>query len=142
MSQSEKAPIDIGAEVAKGMYSDVTFERHEVQPIYVLHRDTIRTFLHEKLSLFEQKGKLLGLLGIEVSLVAAQVTATFNDWLGIKGTFIASTFFVLTLVCGFFTLKEAAAWWNQRGSLGVDQLSDELGNRGSVIRPNAHSEGS
>lgn len=137
MIKSEKPTIDIGAEVAKGMYSDVKFEHKEVQPIYVLHRDTVRTFLHEKLSLFEQQGKLLGLLGIEVSLVASLVTATFNDWKGIKGSLIEASFFVFSLICGYYSIRELIRWFNYRDSLTVDSLSNELGERGSVIQPSA-----
>lgn len=136
MTRTEKPTIDIGAEVAKGMYADAKFEHQEIQPIYILHRDTIRTFLHEKLSLFEQQGKLLGLAGIEVSLVASLVTATFNDWKGIKGGLIEASFLVFSLICGFYLIRELIRWLKYRDSLSVDNLSNELGRRGSVIQPN------
>ena len=136
MTRNEKPTIDIGAEVAKGIYSNVKFEHREVQPIYVLHRDTIRTFLHEKLGLFEQQGKLLGLFGIEVSLIASLVTATFNDWKGIKGNVIEASFLVFSLICGYYTVRESIRWLRYRDTLSVDTLSNELGGRGSVIQPN------
>ena len=133
---NEKPIINIGAEFARSIYSDVKFEHREVQPIFVLHRDTIRTFLHEKLSLFQQQGKFLGLLGIEVSLIVSLVTATFNDWKGIKGSVIEASFFVFSIRCGYYTLRESIRWFGNRNSLSVDSLSNELGGRGSVIRPN------
>lgn len=135
MTRNEKSPPDIGLEVTRGIYANVTFEHHEVQPIYILHRDTIRTFLHEKLGLFEERGKLLGLLGIEVSLVASLVTATFNDWRGISGSLIEASFFVATLVCGYYTLRSVHKWLRYRKAIGVDSLAEELGARGSVIKP-------
>jgi hypothetical protein len=136
VTNSKKPTIDIGAEVAKGIYSNAKLEHREVQPIYLLHRDTIRTFLHEKVGLFEQKGKLLGLLGIEVSLIASLVTATFNDWKGIKGNVIEASFLVFSLLCGFYTVRESIRWLKYRNTLSVDALSHELGGRGSVIQPN------
>lgn len=142
MIRTDKTAIDIGAEVAKGIYSDVKFEQKEVQPIYVLHRDTIRTFLHEKMALFEQQGKLLGLLGIEVSLVASLLTATFNDWKGIKGSVIEASFIVFSILCGYYIIRESIRWLKYRKELSVDSLSNDLGGRGSVIQPNGtHTSG-
>jgi len=135
VSNNEKPNIDIGVEVAKGIYSDVRFEHREVQPIYVLHRDTVRTFLHEKLGLFGQQGHFLGLFGIEVSLIASLVTATFNDWKGIKGSVIEASFLVSSVICGCYTAREFFRWIKYRETLKVDLLSNELGGRGSVIQP-------
>lgn len=135
MTRNDKTSFDIGSEVTRGIYSNVTFEHHEVQPIYILHRDSIRTFLHEKLGLFEERGKLLGLVGIEVSLIASLVTATFNDWYGLRGSFIEASFFIASLVCGVYTVRSLLKWFKYRESIGVDSLADELGGRGSVIKP-------
>lgn len=142
MTRNEKPTIDIGAEVAKGIYSNAKFEHREIQPIYVLHRDTIRTFLHEKLGLFQQQGKLLGLLGIEVSLIASLVTATFNDWKGINGNIIEASFLVFSLICGYCTVSETVQWLRYRDALNVDTLSNELGSRGSVIQPSEQNANS
>ena len=136
MIKNEKPTINIGETITKSIYSNVKFEHLEVQPIYVLHRDTIQTFLHEKLGLFEQQGKLLGLLGIEVSLIASLVTATFNDWKGIKGNVIEASFLVFSLICGYSIVRESIRWLKYRVTLNVDKLSTELGGRGSVIQPN------
>ena len=136
MTKSEKPSIDIVAEITKGIYNNAKFEHREVQPIYVLHRDTVQTFLHEKLGLFEQQGKLLGLWGIEVSLIASLVTATFNDWLGIKGAVIEASFWVVSIICGYHIVRESIRWLKYRDTLSVNTLSNELGGRGSVIRPN------
>ncbi len=141
MTRNEKSSPDIGIEVAKGIYSNVVFEHREVQPIYLLHRDTVRTFLHEKLALFEHKGKLLGLVGIEVSLVASLVTATFNDWKGIKGSVIEAAFWVTTLVGIYYLLKELSVWYRNRNGLSVDALAQDLGSRGSVIKPSQSEHG-
>ncbi|HEU0188414.1 MAG TPA: hypothetical protein VFQ97_00285, partial [Gallionella sp.] len=84
MARNEKNGIDIGAQFASGIYSNAKLVTNEVQPYFILHKDTIKTFLHEKIELLASQGKLLGLIGIEVSLIASLVTATFNDWHGIK----------------------------------------------------------
>jgi hypothetical protein len=136
VAENEKSTIDIAVEISKAIYSNVKFEHRGVQPIYVLHRDTVQTFLHEKLGLFEQQGKLLGLWGIEVSLIASLVTATFNDWLGIKGAVIEASFWVVSIICGYHIVRESIRWRKYRDTLSVDALSNELGGRGSVIQPN------
>jgi hypothetical protein len=142
MATNEQSVIDVGAEVANSIYANSRFEHYGVQPIYVLHRDTIRTFLHEKIGAFERKGRILGLAGIEVSLVASLVTATFNDWRGIKGAYIEATFTVLVLVCALYLVRDVWAWLMERASLQVDVLAEDLGHRGSVIKPNAQAPGS
>ena len=135
MTRNDRPNVDIGAAVTKGIYANVTFEHKEVQPIYVLHRDTVRTFLHEKLAKFEQKGKLLGLIGIELSLLASLVTATFNDWKGLKGSVIEGAFIVFSVVGAYYCFIEAIRWYRDKSNLSVDALASELGSRGSVIQP-------
>lgn len=135
MRTSEKPSIDVGVEVAQGIYANAKFETREVQPIYLLHRDTVRTFLHEKISVFSQQGRLLGLAGVEVSLVAALFTATFNDWHGIHGSLIEACFFVCSVIFGIWCIVELVRWLKVRSSLNVDALTNDLGKRGSVIQP-------
>lgn len=127
--------IDIGTAVANGIYANVTFEHQEVQPIYVIHRDTVKAFFHETKHRLSQEGKLLGILGIELSLIVSLVTATFNPWLGLKGEVIEASFFVLSVIFGVFLILETVSWLANGGKVKIDALTDELGKRGSIIRP-------
>lgn len=133
MARNDKPAIDIGAEFAKGIYSNAKLVTNEVQPYFILHKDTIRTFLHEKVALLASQGKLLGLIGIEVSLIASLVTATFNEWHGIKGPTIEAAFFLSTVIAGVLTVKEFLLWLQSKSSCTVDALTIELGKRGAVI---------
>lgn len=135
MAKNEKPLIDVGAAVANGIYSDVKIVHNQVQPFFILHKDSIRNFFHEKYRIFEMQGRLLGLVGITLSLIASLLTATFNDWHGIKGSLIEACFVVSTVISTLFTLKDFSDWWKNKGNMSVDQLSDELGRRGSVIQP-------
>ncbi|MFH1872791.1 MAG: hypothetical protein ABIK82_16420 [Pseudomonadota bacterium] len=133
MARNDKPSIDVGAEFAKGIYSNAKLVTNEVQPYFILHKDTIRTFLHEKMALLASQGKLLGLIGIEISLIASLVTATFNEWHGIKGPTIEAAFFLSTIAFGILSVKEFLLWMKSQSSCTVDALTTELGKRGAVI---------
>ena len=135
MATSKQPPLDIAAGVATSLYAKAAFEHNTVQPIYVLHRDTIRTFLHEKIGAMQRSGQLLGLIGIDVSLVAALATTTFRDSFGVPGELIQATFIVCVAICSGYILRWLCLTGWEGGTLGVDQLVDDLGTRGSVIRP-------
>ena len=133
MTKNEKPPIDLGTEFAKNIYSNAKFIANDVQPYFVLHKDTVCSFLHEKRDVLSSEGKLLGLLGIEASLIAALLTATFNDWHGIKGDTIEASFFISTLVFGYFVVREFIVWVSSVRTRSIDALTTELGKRGAVI---------
>lgn len=132
---ASRSGIDIGTAVAKGMYSNVTFEHQEVQPIYVIHRDTVKAFFHETKHRLSQEGRILGILGIELSLLASLLTATFNDWHGVRAPLIEASFLVLSVLFGGYLVLDLIRWLHSGGKVRVDALTEELGKRGSVIRP-------
>jgi hypothetical protein len=134
MTKNERPLIDVAA-LTQGLYANAKFELGEVQPIHVLHRDTIRTFLHEKLSAFGKQGRLLGIFGIEISVVATLVTATFNEWHGISGAYIGATFFVCSVIFGVWCAVDFVVWCAGKTALDVDSLTDDLGARGVTIQP-------
>lgn len=132
--------IDIGMEYLKGIYTNTDIETKEAQPIYILQRDTVRTFLHEKIEAFGLAARVLGYVGIEITLVASLVTASFNDWMGIKGHVIEGTFVAFAFVIAILILKDGACWIKNRVSLSVDALAEDLGGRGSVIKPSGKQQ--
>lgn len=134
MSDSETPPPDIGIEFVKELYTDCKLETNEPQPIFLIYKDTIKTFLHEKIVHLALDAKILGLIGIEISILAALFTATFNDVLNIKGELINALFIAFFFVLGFFLFRDVKRWWQNRKSLTVDALTDELGRRGSIIK--------
>lgn len=134
MSENESPPPGIGLEFVKELYLDCKLEPNEPQPIFLIYKDTIKTFLHEKIGHLALNAKILGLIGIEISILAALFTATFNDVWQIKGEMIQALFIVLFFVLGFFLARDFKRWWQNRNSLTVDALTDELGRRASIIK--------
>lgn len=132
--------IDIGAEVAQGIYANATFEAQEVQPLFVLHRDTVKSYFHEKRTQFDEQGKLLGYLGVEITLVATLLTATFNDQYGMKGTLIQAVFFVFSIIFGLLLVASLVNWRKHKETLTVENMVDDLGKRGSIIKPALKTE--
>jgi len=134
MAKPEKPGIDIGMEYLKNLYTNTNIETKEAQPIYILYRDTIRTFLHETIQTLGLQGRLLGLIGIEITIVASLVTATFTDWHNIKGSLIQGTFIAFAIIFGVWIIKDFILWLMTWKKCNVDSLVDELAVRGSVIK--------
>ena len=140
MAKNDKPGIDIGMEYLRNIYTNTNIETKEAQPIYILYRDTIRTFLHETIQTMGLQGRLLGLIGIELTIVASLVTATFTDWQGIKGSLIQGTFLALAIILGIWIVKDIVLWLITRKKCNVNDLVDELASRGSVIKANAEKD--
>jgi hypothetical protein len=140
MAKNDKPGIDIGMEYLRNIYTNTNIETKEAQPIYILYRDTIRTFLHETIQTMGLQGRLLGLIGIELTIVASLVTATFTDWQGIKGSLIQGTFLALAIILGILIVKDIVLWLITRKKCNVNDLVDELATRGSVIKANAEKD--
>jgi hypothetical protein len=128
MGKSDAKFADMGAAMTANLYAKAKFDAGEVPPYFMLHKDTIRTFLHEKMELLGAEGRLLGLWGIELALIAALLTSTFKDFGGIK---------VFSIIRGWMILRDTISWWKNRAKCSVDDLADELGRRGAVIRHDA-----
>jgi hypothetical protein len=141
MTEVNKQGIDIGMEYLKGIYTNADMETKEVQPIYILQRDTIRTFLHESLEKFGLSSRLLGYFGIEITLFISLFTASFNDWLGLKGNDIKGTFVAFTIIIGIIIIKNCFIWYKNFNKLSVDELAKELGSRGTIIKSGKKEDG-
>ena len=134
MSAPDLPPPNIGIAFVKELYTDCKLETNEPQSIYLLYRDTIKTFLHEKVSLLALDAKIFGLIGIEISILVSLLTAKFEDFWIIKGNLIFGTFFAFLIILGVFIAIDAKNWWKARKALSVDALTDDLGARGSIIK--------
>jgi hypothetical protein len=135
MPDDNNKSIDIGMEYLKGIYTNTDIETKEAQPIFILQRDTVRTFLHEKIEDLGLSARVLGYIGIEITLLAALVTTTFNDWLGLKGNVIEGVFIAFFVIIGILVVKDGVVLFKNKDKLTVDELTQDLGIRGSIIRP-------
>lgn len=140
MTDGNNHSIDIGMEYLKGIYTNTDIETKEAQPIYILQRDTVRTFLHEKIEALGLSTKVLGYVGIEITLIASLVTASFNDWMGLKGSVIEGAFVTFSIIVAALIIKDGTCWLKNRNKLSVDVLAEDLGGRGSIIKPNGKQQ--
>ncbi len=144
MTNNNGHGIDLGMEFLKSIYMGTGVDTKEAQPIYILPRDTVRTFLHEKIGLFGIQSRVLGLAGVEITLLASLATASFTDFLGIKGNVIKGTFIAFSVIFGVLLIKDLIKWWRCKDEMDVDALAENLGSRGSIIpgvAPKAKIEG-
>lgn len=126
---------NIGLDYLTDLYRETNLETRDPQPLFILHRDTIRTFLHEKIAWFGLYAKLLGFIGVEIPILAAIFTSTFHDTGGISANLIGGVFVAFAILFGIQIVFDGIRYWNIRARASVDQLTDELGSRGSQIRP-------
>lgn len=129
------AKPNIGMDYLTDIYRETTVETKDPQPIYILHRDTIRTFLHEKIAMLGVEGKLLGLLGVEATVLATLATATFHEMWHVPGDVVCAAFLLVALWAGVYIALNTVRWWKTKVYSSVDALTDELGARGSLIKP-------
>lgn len=126
---------NIGASLLTDLYEEATVETKDPQPIYVLQRDTIRSFLHEKLGLFGLRERVLAWAGIELTLVASLVTADFRGFMGLSGPVVQGGFYVFAVIVGILLASDGWKCLSIRKACTVDALTSDLGLRGSEIRP-------
>lgn len=138
---SQESGLTVADDVVRRLYSNCDLAVQESQPLLVLHRDTVRSFLHEKLSILVSESRLLAYLGIEASLVSALATATFNDWWIFKGPLIQGTFAAFSIILGLLLLRELYRWWTEARSVTPASLTDDLSLRGALIHPKKSEDG-
>lgn len=133
----------IALDFVNGLYSNTEIETKDPQPLFILHRDTIRTFLHEKRLSFGLEARVLGWFGIGITLIITLCTANFKDlFCGGDGTHpllpgdtLQGIFFTFTLIIMAMFLFDGFRWLSAYEHLSVDYLTEDLGKRGSAIRP-------
>jgi len=135
MTPTRKQPSNIALDVLTNVYQNTTLQTGAPQPFYILHRDTIRNFLHEKMGVFGLQARALGLLGIEASLIVALATATFHDLWFLKGDVIGAAFVIAAIIIAILLLTDMVALWRTRKERSVDVLTDQLGKQGTSIAP-------
>lgn len=140
MTNEGNDTLDIGREFMRGIYTNTDIETKEAQPIYILQRDTVKTFLHEKIEAFGVADRVLGYVGIEITLIASLVTASFNDWWGLKGNIIEGTFIAFAIIVAVLIIKDGICCLKNRGNFSVDVLAEDLGGRGSIIKPSGKQQ--
>jgi len=133
--------ITVGDDVIRSLYSNFDLAVQEPQPLLVLHRDTVRSFLHEKLSILVSESRLLAYFGIEASLISALATSTFSDLWVIKATLIQGTFSAFSIIIGLLLIRELWRWWHDARGMTPNTLTDELSQRGALILPKANNDG-
>ena len=126
---------NIGLEYYKNLYKNTKVKTRDPQPIYILARDTIRTFLHEKKDLLGLRARVLGLIGIEITLISALATAQFSSFWKLGSHIVLGLFTAFTLIVGLCILASVLTWIRHFSDTNIDSLADDLGSRGTEICP-------
>ena len=134
MAIKNKSLINVGSEYVKKVYAGSNLETEKAQPIYILYKDTIKSFLYEKQNQFGLTSKLLGFLGIEITIITTLFTATFKDFEYVEGKTIQGFFIALFMIFGFFILKDGFFWIKNKRKNDPENMTQELGKRGSIIK--------
>jgi hypothetical protein len=122
------------------LYTDVELITEDPQPIYILYRDTIKSFIQEKIDILGIQAKAFGLLGIEVTIITTLLTAKFEDFGLIKANIFQGTFIAFSIILGFYIIVSIKDWWKNRKLISIDYMINELGRRGSMLDPKKKSE--
>ena len=125
----------IGTDVISSLYTSPKLFVLDAHPHFILHRDTLRAFLFEKQGLFGLRERVIGWIGIEISLITTLIISTFHDWRGIPAAVLQAVFIVVAGIIAILFTVDCFKLIRYRGDLSIDTLSDELGTRGAVLKP-------
>ena len=122
-------PNQIISGITSQLSEKVKFEVNLIQPQYLLHRDTIKSFFYEKKERLESSSKALAYFGIFLSTSISLVTSTFNDFWIFKANFLQLIFLITALISFGFFCRYIFLFFRYRKALEVDSLTDELAKR-------------
>jgi len=140
MARTKDPGVAVADDVVKRLYNDYDFVVEESQPVFVLQKDTIKAFLHEKAGVIAAEARCLAYLGIELSIFAALATATFQDFWVFKGPTVQGTFVAFSIIFGVLVAREGWRWFCGGRTATPEKLTDELGARGAKITPKKKNE--
>ncbi len=129
MNRKVSSPNQIVSTITNQMYANTKFEHNETQPIYLLHRDTIRSFFHEKINLFGLAGKLSTSFGLFLSCGTTLLTSTFHETKWVKADLIENIFTILTFGALIFSIYQSIKYLTTRNELTVNALTEDLSKR-------------
>jgi hypothetical protein len=126
---------NIGLEYVNTLYNEAELVTEEPQPIYILHKDTIKTFLHEKREVLSIFDRMLAIIGVLLTVIVTLFSATFNDFLGLPGNVMQGIFIVSTIFLSIWLLITIIKIIKNIKSISIDNLCKDLGKRGTIIKP-------
>jgi len=139
-ADNKNEAINIGTAFLNNIYAEPKLVNENPRPFYIIHKDTCKTFLYEmkdKLSIFD---RLLGVLGMEFTLIITLFTATFSDYKIIKADSIRGVFITFAIILGVYLIYLVFKNFTNINKLSVNQLCEELGNRSTIIEPGRKAE--
>ena len=126
---------NIGLDYVTNIYSDAEIETENPQPLYILHKDTIKSFLSEKMDELNKTGLLWGYIGIELTIAITLLTTDVKGiWL-ISGQLIKGTLVAFSGIVGFLIVKNIEHIKNPKNEVKMESLVCELGKRGTIVKP-------
>lgn len=135
MSSTETNKKHIGLDYLTDIYTDSEIETENPQPLYILYKDTIKTFLYEKLDDLKKGGLVWGYIGAEITIIATLLTTEPSGVWIISGKTIKGVFLALALLLGFliWLSRNHISW--PKSEATMEDLVCELGRRGTIIKP-------
>ena len=130
---------NFGVTFLNSLFNNAKLVTKQPQPIYILHRDTIKTFMHEHRRLLSLTDRLLSLIGVEISIVLTLLTASFFVVFGIPSDTVKGIFISFAIGIGAWLLITLFQYLKERKNLSIDKIVDDLGKQGTVIQPNAET---
>jgi hypothetical protein len=130
----------IASNITSQLNKNLTFETNLIQPQYLLHRDTIKSFFYEKKDRLESSGKALAYFSIFLSTLISLLSSTFNDVWIIKANFLETIFLVTTIVSFGLFCRYIFSYNKYKKELEVDALTDELSKRSIASMISDHSQ--
>lgn len=125
----------IGTDILQSIYTNSENTAKNPQPFYVVHKDTMKTFLYENKSALSIIDRLLTIGVTFITIVITYFTSNFKDTeiFGLEGTQIKGVFLCLSIGFGVYLIYLIVALiktWNKRN---VDGLCEILEKRVTVL---------
>lgn len=132
---TQKTDGSIETKIIQSIYTNSGNIAKNPQPYYVIHKDTMKTFLYENRSALSIFDRLLTICVTFITIVITYCTSNFENTVifGLEGTQIKGVFLCLSIVFGaymiylIYSLKKT---WERRN---VDGLCEILEKRVTVL---------
>lgn len=132
---TQKNNGSIGTDLLKSLYTNPEITQKNPQPYYIVHKDTMKTFLHENKGSLSIVDRFLTILVSFITILLTYFTSNFKETevFGLDGSQIKGCFLCLLIVFGVYLVYLIYELIRTRHMRDVDSLCSMLEKRVTVL---------
>lgn len=132
---SPKDSGSLGTDVIKSIYTNSENTEKNPQPLYIVHKDTMKSFLYENKNALSIVDRLLTVGVTFITIIITYFTSNFKDTkvFGLDGSQVKGVFLCLSIGFGVYLIYLIYTLFNTWNRRNVDGLCEILEKRVTVL---------